>query len=372
MLIKKKISIAHVSTVHPRFDTRIFRKMASSLVGSGYQVYIIVADGKGDECLNGIKIIDIGRPHSRLMRMIKSTQLALEVVRKLNVDIAHLHDPELLLIADSLMNSGMRVIFDSHEDVPSDLRFKPYLNELTRVIASSSYGWLEAKIVKRIDGVIGATSEITRRLKKYNERCVTINNFPIIGELADDGIAHICKNAVYIGAIDYDRGISQLVNSFDYVKSGIMLDLCGEFSETHCKNTVENLGGWRFVNYHGYITRVQARKLLAESCVGVVTFLPTPNHLISLPNKLFEYLSASKPVLCSNFDHWIEIIKSYECGLTVDPNDSRAIAEALDFFAKDPYATRKMGLNGWLAVEAEYNWEKEYLKLCDFYEATVN
>ena len=43
----KKIS--HLTSVHPRFDTRIFLKECSSLANHGYSVSLVIADGKGNE-----------------------------------------------------------------------------------------------------------------------------------------------------------------------------------------------------------------------------------------------------------------------------------------------------------------------------------
>ena len=41
--------VARLTSVHQRFDTRIFIKMCSSLVANGYDVTLVVADGKNDE-----------------------------------------------------------------------------------------------------------------------------------------------------------------------------------------------------------------------------------------------------------------------------------------------------------------------------------
>jgi hypothetical protein len=46
--------IAHLTSAHPRYDTRIFIKMCTSLAMSGYKVSLIVADGQGSE-RRGIK-----------------------------------------------------------------------------------------------------------------------------------------------------------------------------------------------------------------------------------------------------------------------------------------------------------------------------
>ncbi len=52
--------VCHISSVHPRFDVRIFHKQCVSLVKAGYAVKLLVADGKGEARINGVWIRDIG------------------------------------------------------------------------------------------------------------------------------------------------------------------------------------------------------------------------------------------------------------------------------------------------------------------------
>ena len=43
------VTICHMTCVHQRYDTRIFQKECRSLAANGYDVSLIVADGKGDK-----------------------------------------------------------------------------------------------------------------------------------------------------------------------------------------------------------------------------------------------------------------------------------------------------------------------------------
>ena len=57
--MKANKTIAQVTSVHPRDDSRIFLKICSSLQND-YSILFIVADGIGDEVIDGINIIDVG------------------------------------------------------------------------------------------------------------------------------------------------------------------------------------------------------------------------------------------------------------------------------------------------------------------------
>ena len=105
---------------------------------------------------------------------------------------------------------------------------------------------------------------------------------------------------------------------------------------------------------------------------GMVIFRPVPNHINSQPNKLFEYMSAGIPVIASNFPLWQQIVEGNKCGLCVDPLNTRAIAEAIDYMVEHPEEAEEMGQNGREAVLEKYNWEIEEQKLLSFYQQVLN
>jgi len=94
--------IAHLTSVHPRFDTRIFLKECTSLANNGYSVSLVVADGKGDETKNNVSIYDVGASKGRMDRIRNAPDRVLAKALALDADIYHLHDPELIPIGVKL------------------------------------------------------------------------------------------------------------------------------------------------------------------------------------------------------------------------------------------------------------------------------
>lgn len=70
------------------------------------------------------------------------------------------------------------------------------------------------------------------------------------------------------------------------------------------------------------------------------------------PNKFFDYISASLPVLC-NYPGWLsDMIRDYDCGFAIPPDNSIAFADALETAAEDRARLKSMGANSrGLAVE---------------------
>ena len=84
---------------------------------------------------------------------------------------------------------------------------------------------------------------------------------------------------------------------------------------------------------------------------------PTPNHLESMPIKMFEYMAAGIPAVVSNFDHFRSLGGAN--ALYVDPCDPQDIARAINWILDHPDEAQEMGQRGRLSVEEELNWEVE-------------
>lgn len=358
------LKTAHLTSVHQRYDTRIFLKMCRSLATAGHDVSLIVADGLGDELRDGVHILDVGKSRGRLDRMWGATRRVLGKALELDCDVYHLHDPELLPAALRLKRRGKRVIFDAHEDLPRQILSKAYLHPAARRAVSMAAGAFERLACRRLDAVVAATPTIRDKFRAMGIEAVDINNFPLLGELDAEVPWNQKANEVcYVGGIGAIRGIREVVAAMAQCRSGARLNLAGGFPEKQVKAEVEASLGWAHVNELGFLTRAQVRETLGRSVAGVVTFLPLPNHIDAQPNKMFEYMSAGLPVIASHFPLWREIIEDSGCGICVDPTDPAAIAAAVDRLVETPHLARTMGQNGRHAVHARYNWGVEEKKL---------
>jgi glycosyltransferase involved in cell wall biosynthesis len=360
--------IAHLTSAHPRYDTRIFLKECLSLSRSGFHTSLVVADGKGNQVVDGVEIHDVGASNGRMDRMFRVTKQVFSKARELDVDIYHLHDPELIPIGLKLKRLGKKVIFDSHEDVAKQMLGKHYLSLPVRYFLSHAFATYEWLVCRRFDAVVAATPAIRDKFQCINVDTVDINNFPMWGELASEVAWAAKEKAVcYVGGIASIRGIRETVRALEHVTSGVRLLLGGEFSEPDVAAELKAYPSWKAVDELGFLDRDGVRKVLERSIAGLVMFLPLPNHIDAQPNKMFEYMSAGIPVISSNFPLWREIVEGNDCGLCVNPMDPEAIAAAIDFLVSNPERAKQMGENGRQAVQARYNWTVEEGKLLALY-----
>ncbi|WP_108444323.1 glycosyltransferase family 4 protein [Halomonas denitrificans] len=367
------MKVAHLTSAHPRLDTRIFHKQCRSLSAAGHRVHLVVADGKGQEQRDGVDIHDAGRLPGRLNRILRTTRRVERLARALDADVYHLHDPELLPVGLRLKRRGKVVIYDAHEDLPRQVLAKHYLSAPVRRVLSRTVEGYQRHACRRFDAVVAATPHIRDLFSVFHPRAVDVNNFPLGGELvagdASPAPRHEAASVCYVGSIGSIRGIREIVRAMERLTTPCRLQLAGRFSEASVEQEVQGYPGWSRVDALGHLDRAGVRRVMTTATAGLVTLHPVINYLDALPVKMFEYMSAGLPVIASDFPLWREIITSSDCGLCVDPLDPSAIAEAIDYLHAHPERARKMGENGQRAVAERFNWAQEERKLLDTYQA---
>lgn len=359
--------IAHLTSAHPRFDTRIFVKQSTSLAKL-YTTYLIVADGKGNEKVNDVNIIDIGKLNGRKNRILNAPKAIFEQALKVNADIYHLHDPELIPIGLKLKKLGKKVVFDAHEDLPNQIMSKHYLNKFSKKILSFLVKRYEQYACSQLDGIVAATPFIRDKFLNINANTIDINNFPKTEEFIKIEHSNLTDNnyVCYIGGLADVRGITQMVEAIDFADDTRLL-IAGNFADANLESKVKQVNGWKKVDFLGYVDREGIQNTLSKSFAGLVVLHPTQSYLDSLPVKMFEYMCAGIPVIASDFPLWRSIVDEAQCGLCVDPLNPSAIASAIKTLNTNRIEAKKMGENGRIAVLEKYNWNIEERKLFEFY-----
>lgn len=366
--------LAHISTVHPRSDTRIrIKEVASLAEGVGEPVALFVQDGKGREtdASDSIQIIDTGAPFKgRLARMTLGAWRMWRAVKAARPKVAHFHDPELIPVGLALKIAGIKVIYDVHEDVPRQILGKHWIPGWARRPVAGMASAAEWVAAAAFDGIVAATPTIAARFPKA--KTVTVQNFPLLDELQTPDAKPFAERpvrAVYVGGISEIRGAREMMEAISLVpeRYGLRLALGGSFSPISLRGELEALPGWAYVDALGWLQRSDVASLLSEARMGLVLFHPAPNHVDAQPNKLFEYMSAGIPVIASDFPLWRKIVDGAGCGLLVDPLDAAAIAGAMTWFLDHSKEAETMGRQGREAVESHYNWAPEAEKLLALY-----
>jgi glycosyltransferase involved in cell wall biosynthesis len=365
------IRVCHFTSVHARNDPRIFGKECLSLAAAGYEVNLVVSDGKGDEIRQGVKIWDAGRvAGGRARRMLLTSTRVWWRALKLHAEIYHFHDPELIPAGLVLRLLGRRVVYDVHEDVARSLENRPWVPAKIRRLTACGIESLERVAAQVFDLHMVVTPEIARRFPPG--RTVLLRNFPIQTELRTASPLPSGQRApvfVYVGAVSPDRGALVMVQAINHPRLGGRARLViGGAIEPDLIVEMQRLDRLGLMTLPGHLPREAVATLLSEARAGLVLLQPVKAHMDAYPVKMFEYMAAGLPVIASHHPVWKQLLGGGQLALLVDPTQPEAIAGAMAAILEQPELADRLAQRGAQAVKESYNWEREKDHLLEAYD----
>lgn len=360
--------ICHLTSTSQNSIPRILRE-ASTALTIGLKPYI-VAPGRTYE-KDGIHYLGVPVVRNRIGRMMFSSFILFLIALRVDADIYHIHDPELLFYGLLLKRIGKKVVFDSHEFYGIQIENKEYIPQALRRPISHVYCLFEEYICRRLDAVI-AVCTINNGMDYFagrSQQTVFCANLPRMEIFTTAKAKNTVKrdDVIYIGAISENRGIVHLMEAIK--KTSGKLILCGpSFSEAILKGLTNDR--YAQISYMGILSQHEVAKLLNECNIGISTLLNVGQYHVAdtLATKVYEYMASGMPVILSDTPYNIRLAKEIGFAICVNPADPDQIADAINFLINNPEIAQTMGARGATAVRAMYNWKIEEQKLISLYE----
>lgn len=373
--------ICHVTSAHSRYDARIFKRQCRTLADADNDVLLVSFDGKNNEIKDRVTIRSYSQHKYSKKDRFKLLFKNKKIINRLSsedADIYQIHDIELIEIGRKLKNKGKKVIFDSHEN------WKGYLSKLLpnlsliKWIYCLFFDFYYKKVISKFDAVFSVSPNIVESLKKYSNHVFMVSNFPSLKSEMPELRESEKKDFVYAGTV-YD--ISNQINTVRSIsllssQHEVNYRIIGKIDDNLKQDIIKNDIYSRVV-FTNWVEKQELDKLLAESLAGIILLDYDPiccNKEGQLgSNKIFEYMSAGIPVICTDFKLWKElIIDKYKCGICVNPNSVSEIQEAMTYIIEHKEEARQMGIRGRDAVMQEFNWEKEIKSFVSIYKKIIN
>ncbi len=366
-------TIVHISTVHPRRDTRIFYRECLSLVKNGFNVILVVADGLGNEAFEKVEIIDLGKENGRISNFIKPYFAILKFIKKLKPDLVHFHDAELMIVGKAIQRKGIPVFYDIHENVAAQILDKKHIKKYLRKPLHYTYKLIEKLLINNFHLIL-AEDSYSKIYRTKGKTVTVVLNLPESNSFKNFITDERTENGVfYIGGVSNERGLDVIIEALHILKrknidffmhyiGAVSNNLLSKLSIKEIDNNIKFYGRMDLMD--GY--------LISKKCkVGLAVLKPINNYLESYPTKFFEYMSIKLPVITSNFKLYKNVIETHNCGYCIDPFSATSLANKIEVLLKDDDLVKLMGENGYKATLNKYNWSQEELKLLSIYNSVL-
>ncbi len=163
--------------------------------------------------------------------------------------------------------------------------------------------------------------------------------------------------ALYAGAHGMANDLWQLLAAAEVLREDprITLVLVGDGRDKVALRAKARATGLSNVVFLPSVEKASIPGLLADADCGLVVLKPIPLFTTTYPNKMFDYMAASKPVVLAIDGVAKRLMEEADAGVCVPPGDAPALAAALQQLAADPALARELGRRGRAYVEAHYD-----------------
>ncbi len=366
----------HFTTPAGSGGTRSY-EMAKSLIERGHKITMICgscsssntgiqgeqAGGIKRGYVDGIYVIELNLPYSNNDSFLKRTWTFLQFAVQGSI-FALTYDYDLLFATSTPLTAGIPGI------IGHLLRRKPFIFEvrdlwpelpremgiITNPIILKVMDILEWFSYHSAKGCIGLSPGIVDGIRR---RGIASKNVILIPNGCDLKLFKAKENrhkkkefkAIFTGAHGIANGLDAVLNAAGELKKrnrgDIKLFFIGDGKLKPAlkeRAVLEELDNCLFLNP---IPKNKMPDLLQHVDVGMMILANVPAFYYGTsPNKFFDYISASLPVLI-NYPGWIaDLLIKFRCGVVVPPENPQAFADALEYLADHPDEAAEMGRNG--------------------------
>jgi glycosyltransferase involved in cell wall biosynthesis len=378
--IFQKLRVVHLTSVHRPDDIRIFQKQAKSLASYGHDVHLIATSLNPDMVvLDGVTILFVKKQKTKKARLTITCPTIFFLALRMNADIYHAHDPELIPWCFLLKLLRRKVVVDLHENYQDQVTGMHWIPIFLRPVFSVMVAAIIRVAVWLFDGVVVADDQLKAkytRIAKF-KRLALIRNYPVISHpfVLTIPVLERYERAIilFLGGISHGRVVEEFISAIDLIMDiPFQVILCGDCNDAILLDRLKKHSSWSRVLFKGRIPMIEIEALMLSSSISINLYANAPNNYQIRSNRLFEAMAAGLPVICSNFPAWSNFIEKNNCGYIADPHSPKSIARALQEALLSPAEMMRRGHNGRNEAIKNYSWESEFTQLIGLYNQIID
>jgi glycosyltransferase involved in cell wall biosynthesis len=230
-------------------------------------------------------------------------------------------------------------VYDAHEYVPGlpiDSRRR------------DAYTDLENEYVRRVDAIITVSEGLATLLhERFGIRPAVVMNAPDMEKTIEvepvRNVAGVPKGSpliIYVGGIAPHRGADVLIEAMAHLDSDVHLVFVSNYTTGYVANLVargESRGLADRLHVVPYVAPEAVVGYIRSADVSVVPLSREfMNYEIALPNKLFQSIQASVPVVVSDNPELERFVTQHQVGEVFTSGDAIALAKAVNTILESP------------------------------------
>jgi len=151
----------------------------------------------------------------------------------------------------------------------------------------------------------------------------------------------------YAGNIGLAQGLGTLLDAAESLRSEpVKFLLVGEGTDKRRLLGLARERGLANVRFADGMPRDRVASVLAGCDALLLVLRKDPLFEVTIPSKLYEYMAAGKPVICSVGGEAADLVASSQCGLLATPSDGTDLARTVRRLRENPALCREMGARG--------------------------
>lgn len=356
--------------------------VAQKLIKEGYNVTMLTTSSSIDrkvvrKYVDGINVIYLKVPYNQKMSIFKRLVSFLNFMLKSSFYLLKEKKIDLVIATSTPLTIGFPALVlkklkripyifevrDLWPEVP--IQMGALRNKFIRNLAIA----FEKTIYKNAKHIVTLSPGMERGVLKYEEqdKVSMIPNMAKIDEfyprnknvelIEKLGLQKDSFKLIHFGALGIANGIDTIIESARLLKEDKTIEFifigggsAEDIMKAKCKkNRLNN------VHFLGRYAMQETSEIVNFCDVSVVSFLDLPILYTNSPNKLFDSLSAGKPIIVNSAGWTKDLVESYECGFYVNPSNPNDLVEKIKLLQQDVIKLKMFGENSRKLAENKYD-----------------
>jgi glycosyltransferase involved in cell wall biosynthesis len=229
--------------------------------------------------------------------------------------------------------------------------FEKYIYENACHIVALSPGMADG--VRR-KGVLDSKISIISNMAKIDAFWSREKNFDLMEHF---GLRKDSFKVIHFGALGLANGAMTIIESAKLLKGSSEIEFVliggGSTEEDLIKECKKH--GMTNVHFLGSFAMDKTSEIVNICDLSVVSFMDLPILFTNSPNKLFDSLSAGKPIIVNSAGWTKDLVEQSNCGFYVDPNRPQELVDRILYLQLNPEIVNNMGIASRKLAERKYD-----------------